>query len=115
LEGLVVLKKRAGIERPLPGDDLQSLRPRFARAKLQHRPELLASFLVSVNRAFVKGTLVTCRLAQAPVELELENAGEEIAGVRDVRRNVVLRAGIEVVLGALSPLGTALSSPSFLR
>ena len=47
-------------------------------------------------------------LAHRAVELELQDAGEEVARVRHVRRHMVLRAGIEVLLAAWNRRGDAL-------
>jgi ApbE superfamily uncharacterized protein (UPF0280 family) len=56
----------------------------------------------------VQRALVAGGVAQGLVELELQDAGEEVARVGDVGGDVVLRAGVEGVLGAGVDGGDAL-------
>ena len=60
-------------------------------------------------------TLITRRITQCPVKLELHDMGEEIAGVGRITGNVVFRTGIKVGLGAFNRaqyLGRILAEPT---
>src|SRR6266404_4441832 len=100
LQRLEVLEQRAAVHLALAGHRFEGVRPRLARSHREHLPEPLSGFLAAVEGALVQGALVSGRLAHGAVELELEESGEEIARIRDVRRHVVFGARIEVLLGA---------------
>src|SRR5689334_18585194 len=98
LQRLEVLEQGAAVHLPLAGHHFESVRPGPARTQRHHLLQLLSRFLAPVERALVQRALVARGLAHRPVELELQDAREEVAGVGDVRRHVVLRARIEVLL-----------------
>src|SRR4051812_28919792 len=108
LQRLEVFEQGAAIHLALARHRLERIRPWLARAHREHLPQLLSRFLAAVERALVQRTGLPRRLAHRAVELELEDVGEEVARVRDVAGDVVLRAGIEVLLRARDRRGDAL-------
>src|SRR5205814_1657159 len=100
LQRLEVLEQRTAVHLALAGHRLERVRPGLAGAEREHLPEPLARFLAAVEGALVQRPFVARRLAHGAIELELEDPREEVARVRNIRRNVVLRARVEVLLGA---------------
>src|SRR5580704_13676626 len=92
-----VLEQRAGVRLAPRANDFESLRPRLARTKREHRHELGSGFLAVVDGALVDGPLESCRLAERAMKLELVDARQKITEVRCARRDVELRAGVEVL------------------
>src|SRR4051794_13621395 len=87
LEWREVVEDRRRVHLLLPGDRLQRLGPRAALPHLQHLVQLRARLLAVVDRAAVERTLKLDGLAERSVELELEDAGQEVARVWHVRRD----------------------------
>src|SRR5712675_3369418 len=85
LQRLEVLEQRAPVHLPLPRHRLERVGPRLARAHRQHLLQPRARLLAAVEGALVQRPLVPGRLAHRAVELELEDPGEEVAGVGHVR------------------------------
>src|SRR5438552_10593422 len=108
LQRLEVLEQRAPLHLPLTGHRLQRVRPRLAGAEREHLPQALAGFLAAVERALVQRAFLAGGLAHRPVELELQKPREEVPRVRDVCRDVVLGARIEVLFRARDRRGYAL-------
>src|SRR5438132_6123578 len=108
LQRLEIFQQRAAVHLALAGHGLKRVRPRLAGAKREHPPQALAGLPAAVERALVQRALLPRGLAHRAVELELQDAGEEVARVRHVRRHVVLRAGIEVLLAAWNRRGRRL-------
>src|SRR3546814_13205860 len=79
---------------------LQRIRPGLGRAHFEHGVQPLADFLVVVEGAAMEWSLPAGLLARRLVELELENAGEEVARVGRVAGDVEFGARIEMLLGA---------------
>src|SRR4051794_37443245 len=75
----VIIEQSAGIHRALPRDREERVRPRLARAELQHGDELLACRRVAVDRALVKWPRVAGGTAERAVKLVLQNARDEVA------------------------------------
>src|SRR5690606_11929294 len=103
-----VLQHRAAVDLLAAGQLLERGLPRLAGATRQHGAELRARLLVAMEAAFVQRPGVAGGLAQRLVELELQQVGEEVAGVRGVARHVVLGARIEELLAAGLHRGHAL-------
>ena len=82
--------------------------PWLALASLQHCVDFLAGLLATEDGASLQLTFMAGHIAQRTLELKLQNPGEKIAGVGDISGNVVFRARIEVLLGALERRGGAL-------
>src|SRR3954469_13851155 len=99
LQRLEVFEERAPVHLPLARHRLERVGPGLAGAEREHLPQALPGLLAPVERALVQRPLLPRRVAHRPIELELEDAGEEIARVRDVPGHVVLGARIEVLLG----------------
>src|SRR5438105_12861219 len=78
LQRLEVFEQRAPVHLPLAGHGFERIGPRLARAHREHLPQFRARFLAAVERAFVQRALVSGRLAHRAIELELQDAGEEI-------------------------------------
>src|SRR5262249_41736996 len=95
-----ILGNRRRVDLARPGQFLQRLLPRLALAQRQHLTEALAGLGIAVDRAFAQRTGVTRSFAQRAMKLELQDVGEEVARVRRVRRNVVLRARVEIFFAA---------------
>ena len=74
----------------------------------EHGVELVAGGFGAVEGAAVERALVTGGVTHRLVELELVDAGEEVAGVGNVGGDVVFGAGIEVGFGAGDGRGDAL-------
>ena len=72
----------------------------MAGAHLQHLRQAGARSLVAVDRAAVQRALEAGRLAEAAVELELQDVRQEVAHVGRVARHVILRARIEIFFRA---------------
>src|SRR3954468_18118841 len=100
LQRLEVLEQRAAVHLPLPGHRLERVGPRLAGAEREHLPQPLAGLLAAVEGALVQRARLARGLAHRSVELELEDVGEEVAGIGDVAGDVVLRAWIELLLAA---------------
>src|SRR5436190_18252985 len=79
LQRLEVFEQRAAVHLALAGHHLERVRPRLARAHRQHLLQLLARHLAAVEGTLVQRPLVPGRLAHRTVELELQDAGEEVA------------------------------------
>src|SRR5256885_2152564 len=101
LERREVLEHRSGVHLPLPGHRLERVLPRLRGPEREHLPQPLSRDDVVVDCAGVQGALEAHRFAERAVELELQDAGEEVARVGNVGGHVVLRAGIEVGFAAL--------------
>src|SRR5690606_3391027 len=99
-QGTEVLHQGRGIHAALAGQGLERLGPRFARAHGEHGLQLLSSFLAAVDRTLVERALVARLAAQRPMELELEDVGQEVARVGRVARHVELGARVEVLFTA---------------
>src|SRR2546429_6298903 len=108
LQRLEIFEQRAAVHLALAGHGFQRVRPWLAGAEREHLPQALTRLLAAVERALVQRALLPRGLAHRAVELELQDAGEEVARVRHVRRHMVLRAGIEVLLAAWNRRGDAL-------
>src|SRR5438270_2355757 len=100
LQRLEVLEQCAPVHLPLTGHRLERVRPRLAGAEREHLPEALAGFLAAVEGTLVQRTSLARGLAHRPIELELQDPREEVSGVRDVSRDVVLGARVEVLFRA---------------
>src|SRR6267143_4081717 len=100
LERREVVEDRARVHLPLAGEGVQLLGPGTALPHLEHRLQLSPRGLVVVDRALVERRGEAGLAAERPVELELQDVGQEVTGVRHVRRDVVLGAGIEIGLAA---------------
>ena len=74
----------------------------------EHGVEFVASGFRAVEGAAVERAFVAGGVTHCLVELELVDAGEEVAGVGDVAGDVVFGAGIEVGFGAGYGRGYAL-------
>src|ERR1700686_2808822 len=81
LQGGEVVEDGGGVHLVLAGDFLEGFGPGAALPHLQHLRQALARDLVVVDRAAVERTLVASCLAEAALELELEDVGQEIAHV----------------------------------
>src|SRR4051794_16494050 len=81
LERLEVVEHRLRVDVALAADRLERLRPRLARAELEHRLQLRAGRLVPVDGAGVERALIPRGLAERAVELGLQQQREEVAGV----------------------------------
>src|SRR5258708_39603368 len=79
-----VLQQGIAVHLPLACHDLERVGPRLARAQGEHLPQLRARLLAAVERAFVQRALVSGRLAHRAIELELQDAGEEIPRIGGV-------------------------------
>ena len=108
VQRLKIFEQRRGIEPVGAGHLLERRLPGLGCAGLQHGLKLRARGLGAEEAAAVQGAFVTGCLAHRLEKLELVDAGEVIAGVGDVGGNVILRAGIEVGLGAGERRGDAL-------
>jgi hypothetical protein len=69
-------------------------------AHRQHRVQARPDLLVAVEGAAVERARPAGLLAGGLVELELEDPGEEVAGVGTLAGHVIFGAGIEIGLGA---------------
>ncbi len=92
----------------LAGEDFEGVGPGLALAEREHVVEFFAGSFVAVDGAAVKRALEASGFAKRALKLKLINAGEEIASVRDVGRNVILCAGIKVGFGAADGRSNAL-------
>src|SRR4029079_2514564 len=95
-QGGEVVEDGRGVHFRAAGHGLERLRPGAALAHLEHPGEDLPRFFIGGDRAAVERTFLPRRLAEAAVEVELQDVGQEIAGVGDVPRHVILGARIEV-------------------
>src|SRR5882672_2709648 len=107
-ERLEIFDDRGGVHLAGARQLEQGVLPGLALSLRQHRGKARAGFLVAVDRTLAQRTLVSSRLAQGLLELELHDERQEIARVRYVRRDVILRARVEVLFGAAVRRGDAL-------
>src|SRR6185295_11847855 len=73
-----VINDRGRVHLFRPGQRLELLGPRLRHAHLEHRVQALSRFLALVNRAAVERRGAAGDLGQRAMELELQNAGDEI-------------------------------------
>src|SRR3990172_4232737 len=99
-QGGEIFDDRPGIHLPRTRQLLQGFLPGTAGPQGQHRHESLARLPVTVDRAFVQGTLPAGGRTQGLVELELQEEGEKIARIRGIPGDVVLGSGVEIRLAA---------------
>lgn len=92
----------------LSGEDFEGVGPGLTLAEREHGVEFFARSFVAVDGAAVKRALEGGGFAKGALKLKLVNAGEEIASVRDVCRNVILCARIKVGFGAADGRSNAL-------
>src|SRR5437879_10187744 len=78
LQRLEILEQRAAVHLPLTGHRFERVGPRLRRAHRKHLPQARAGFLAAVERALVQRACVAGGLAHREIELELQDAGEEI-------------------------------------
>src|SRR5688572_20081889 len=90
------------------GESLKRIGPRFRRARRKHLVQPGTDFLVAIEAAAVERPLPARQVAGRLVELELQDAGEEVARIGRVPRNVELGARIEILLRAWRGRGYAL-------
>ena len=90
------------------GHLFQGLLPGLGLAGGEHGVEFVACGFGAVEGAAVERTCVTAGVTHCFEELELVDAGEEVAGVGDVAGDVIFGAGIEVGFGAGDGWGYAL-------
>src|SRR5262249_14722334 len=95
-----VVEDGSCIHLPFSGQSIKFLRPWLALSHFEHLAKTLTGNRVLVDRAAMQRTGVTDGAAQPAMKLELENSGEEVAGVRSVSGNMRLCAGIKVCLRA---------------
>src|SRR5438874_4567943 len=75
---------------PLAGRVSENLLPRSALSRRQHAGQLLSRRAVAIDRAAVQRSRPSSGTTPRPMKLELQDARQEIAHVRNVRRHVVL-------------------------
>src|SRR6185436_7098890 len=95
LERREVFGHRTGVHLALASQRLERVGPGLGCAHFQHGLELRAGLLAAVNRAAMERPAAAGRLGQCSMKLELKNLRKEVARVRGVRRNVVLRPRVE--------------------
>src|SRR5690606_14011018 len=81
---LEVLDHRFAPHLARAGEFVQRVLPRLACALLEHGPAALAGFLAAVEGALVQRAFVTGGFAQRLVELEPQDARQEVTRVRGV-------------------------------
>src|SRR5258708_5462176 len=91
-----VFDQSARVHLALAGEDLECIRPGAALTHGQHLVQTLPGSTASVDRATMQWTLEAGNAAERAVKLELQDAGYEVTGIRHIRGDVVLRAGVEV-------------------
>src|SRR5690606_7768130 len=92
---LEVRDDRGSVDLARAREALERIGPRHRCTELEHLAEATPDRLVAVDRATVQRTVPARQLARGLMELELQDERQEVAQVRHVRRNVVLRAGVE--------------------
>src|SRR5467141_11612 len=105
---LEILYDGRRVHLPFAGRVSENLLPRFALSRRQHAGQLLSRGAVAIDRAAVQRSRPSSGTAPRPVELELQHARQKIAHVRDVRGDMVFRAGIEITLRPRQRLGHSL-------
>src|SRR3954464_13552827 len=93
-ERLEIIHDRRRIQLPFSSGIGEDLLPRLALSRRQHAGQLLTGGMVTVDRAAVQRSAPTCGSAPRPMQLELQDARQEIAHVRNVRGDMEFRAGI---------------------
>src|SRR6267143_303219 len=93
---------------PYAGRVSENLLPWFALSRGQHAGQLLPCGSVAIDRAAIQRSRPSSCAAPGPMQLELQDARQEIAHVRNIGGDVVLRAGIEITLRAVGGLRHAL-------
>ena len=95
-----IFDHRRAAHLPLAGKGFERIGPRLAGSHFEHGVEVLADFLIAVERAAVQRSFPASLVAGGLEELELQDSREEIAGVGYIARDVILRARIELALVA---------------
>src|SRR5258708_39081323 len=111
LQGREIVEQSGGVHLPLSAEQVKRFRPGFARSQLQHRLQPFPGFSAPVDRAVVDWEASISEPAERPVELKLEDPSEEVAGVRQVGGDVILRARVESRLPAQNRRSRSLILP----
>ena len=103
-----IFEDSSRIHLALSGKGLECVRPRAARAHLQHSVQSPPGFLAAVDRAPMKRRRAAGGLCQSSVKLKLQDVRKKISHVGHIGGHVKLGSRIEVALASSAGRGNAL-------